>query len=85
MRTLLLVGLAAAGIAAGGCRHVVHHALWHHHRPHVVVHHPRSVVVVKPRPAPEPRVVTPKKKVLLPHEILAQRHKEHMKWLTGGD
>lgn len=80
MRTLLTVGLVAAGFLSGGCHHVLHHALWHHH--HGVVHHSRPAVVVRSEPV---RVVTPKKKVLLPHEILAQRHKEHMRWLRGDD
>jgi hypothetical protein len=86
MRTLLITGLVAVGALTGGCHHIVAHHLLHHHHPRVVVHHPRPVVVVKPAPKPAPvRVVTERKKVLLPHEFLAERHKEHMRWLKGGD
>jgi len=97
MRVLPTLGLLVAGMAFTGCHHIIHHRM--HHRLHGSHHHsrtvvrseprrvvvrPKPVVVVRPAEPSAPRESTaPKKKVLLPHEWLAKRHRAHMDALKG--
>ena len=93
MRTAILAVGVLGLLGSTGCHHIIAHELMHHrigHHPHVtVVHRPpvyRSETVVYREPAPTRTVVVrpaPVRTVRppLPHEILAERHKDHMKTL----